>query len=360
VTRLPSTFERRVIDVDFGAERATMPQLMPYVSAGWREHLSVGGGLSVAATRAQVGYTLPAAPYRLSVPAAAEGALARARAALDEGAVEVAVLDAGVAQSVSGLANVVMAAEIARAANDWLAEEWLGADGRFRGSIVVTPRDGAGAAEEVRRLAGDERFAQVSLASPPALLGDRSLYPLFEAAQEGGLPISLQAGGAYVGANPGPTPAGFPTTLAEYRIAAAYGGIAHLVSLILEGVFERFTSLRVVLSGFGIGWLPSVLWRLERAFDDGAADLAKKRLSHRPAEVVREHVRLTTRDLDAPSLAELVRVLPAEEAARLLLFSSGYPERVPAVDWEALPGQARDSILHDNAAAWLRLQAPVS
>ena len=336
-----------------------MPKLMPYVSAGWREHLSVGGGLSVAATRAQVGYTLPSAPYGLSVQADGDGALERARAALDDGAVEVAVLDAGVTQAVSGLANVVMASEIARAANDWLAAEWLAADERFRGSIVVAPRDCVAAAEEVRRLAGDERFAQVSLASPPALFGDRSLYPLFDAAQEAGLPVSLQAGGGYVGSNPGPTPAGFPTTAAEYRIAVAYGGITHLVSLVLEGVFERFTSLKVVLAGFGIGWLPSVLWRLERAFDVGSRELAKKGLERRPAEVVRDHVRLTTRDLDAPSVAELVRVLPVEEAARLLLFSSGYPDETAAMDWEALPEQARVSILHDNAAAWLRLPTPV-
>jgi predicted TIM-barrel fold metal-dependent hydrolase len=69
------------------------------------------------------------------------------------------------------------------------------ADERFRGSILVAPRAGKEAAAEARRLANDPRLAQIVLAFPPALLGDRSLYPLFEAAQDARLPVSLQAGG---------------------------------------------------------------------------------------------------------------------------------------------------------------------
>jgi predicted TIM-barrel fold metal-dependent hydrolase len=62
--------------------------------------------------------------------------------------------------------------------------------------------------------------------------------------------------------------------------------------------------------------------------------------------------------LDAPSFAELVRVLPAEEAARLLLFSSGYPDRSSDFDWESFSDHGRDAILRDNAAGWLRLETP--
>ena len=294
-----------------------MAELLPYVSAGWREHLSVGGGLATKTTkgsRAQVGYTLPNAPYRLPPRPGGTDALERACAALEGDGVELAVLDAGVAPSLSGLGNTVMAAELARAANDWLAEAWLDADERFRGSIVVAPRDGAAAADEVGRLAGDERWAQVVLAFPPALLGDRTLYRLFAAAAEAGLPVCLQAGGAYTGSNPGPTPTGFPTTTAEYLLDSSYLGIAQLASLVLEGVCERFPGLRIVLSGFGAGWLPSLVWRLEAAFDQGGPEVAKK-VDRRPAEVLHEHVRLTTRDLDAPSPGRLLDVLPAEDAA---------------------------------------------
>jgi predicted TIM-barrel fold metal-dependent hydrolase len=301
-----------------------------------------------------VGYSLPAPPYRMPGLPGADGALDRARAALNAAGAGIAVLEPGIAPALSGLANVVLAAELARAANDWLVEEWLDADERFRGSIVVASRDGVEAAAEVRRVAGDPRLAQIVLAFPPALLGDRSLYPLFEAAQEADLPVSLQAGGAYIGSNAGPTPAGFPTTLAEYRIDNSYGGIAHLVSVVLEGVFDRFPALRIVLSGFGIGWLPSVLWRLDRLYAEGSAGPAPK-LGRPPEELVRDHVRFTTRDLEAPSVAELLRVLPVEDVARLLLHSSGYPQGGGSALAADLPEPARDAVLYGNASSWFRL-----
>jgi predicted TIM-barrel fold metal-dependent hydrolase len=231
-----------------------------------------------------------------------------------------------------------MAAEIASAANDWLAENWLQADERFRGSIVVGPRDGEAAAAEIRRLAGDQRWAQIVIAFPPALLGDRAVYPILEAAAEAGLPVCLQAGGAFVGANPGPTPTGFPTTAPEYLLDSAFLGVAHLASLLLEGVCERLPSLRVVLSGFGIGWLPSLLWRLEGA-----------------AGVLAEHVRFTTRDLDAPSPQALLEVVPADEVGRLLLYASGSGGARELEPWEELPPELSAAVLRRNAASWLRV-----
>jgi uncharacterized protein len=350
---LRSTSDRHVIDVDVVAEPATVARVLPYIEPGWREHLAMAGGTTSVSTAAQ-SYSLPAPPYRIPPRPSPEGALERVREALDAGGVEVAVLNAGPAQQISGLPNVVLAAEIARASNDWLAEDWLGADERFRGSIVVAPRDAEAAADEVRRLAEDSRMAQVALAFPPCLLGDRSLYPIYEAAQEAGLPVSLQAGGAYIGSNPGPTVTGFPTTLDEYRIDSAYLGVVHLASLVLQGVFQRFPTLRIVLAGFGVAWLPSVLWRLDRAYEQGSLDAAK--VGRRPTDVVRERVRFTTRDLDAPSVADLLRVLPAEDVERLLVFSSGYPEEA-ATDVGALPAPAIDAVLFRNAASWFRLGA---
>ena len=71
-------------------------------------------------------------------------------------------------------------------------------------------------------------------------------------------------------------------------------------------MFDRFPGLRVILSGFGAAWLPSVLWRLDEFHRAGRLNGSPRS----PSEIVAEHVRFTTRHLDAPGLEQLLGILP--------------------------------------------------
>jgi predicted TIM-barrel fold metal-dependent hydrolase len=339
-----------MIDADMTATLAEMRHVGPFLSPGWREHLSTGGGL------AGIGYSLPGIPYRPLAPPSDDGAppLERARRRLAEHGASLAVLNPGTAPGLSGVANIVMAAEIARATNDWLADTILVEDERLYGSILVTARDGELAAAEVRRCGVHPGMAQIVLAYPPGLLGDRALLPLFEAAEELGLPISLQSGGALAGVNRGPAAAGHPSTLFEYQIDSAYGAIPHLTSMLCEGVFERFPGLRLVLSGFGIGWLPSLLWRLDAAFADGVG--LPKTLTRLPSELVAEHVRCTTLGLERPGDPATLGELPAIDAGGLLLYASGPSAESPGRCVAPFGEHARSAVLCGNARGVLRLR----
>ncbi len=329
-----------VFDVDFVPAVATRADFSDHLPEGWREHLSTGGGLG------GVGYNLPAAPYRAAVAAGGD-VVSRAVELLDARGVERAIVNPGDAAGLSGISNAVMAAALASATNDWMLERWPAADRRLRVAMVVGPRDGVLAAQEVRRLAGDARVAQIVLAFPPVLLGDRSLYPLYAAAAEASLPVCLVAGGGFAGANAGPTPVGHPTTLWEYRVAGAYGAIGHLSSIVSEGVFARFPSLRLVLSGFGIAWLPSLLWRMDADFAT-FSDQRPPRLDRPPSEVVREHVSFTTAGLERPAdPARLVELVAAIDAERLLLFASA--DSADASPWEL--GVFSEAVAFGNAAS---------
>jgi predicted TIM-barrel fold metal-dependent hydrolase len=310
-----------VFDVDLVPQVASIVELGAHLPPGWREHLTTaGGGLAAAPGR---GYSFPAAPYRNSV-LDPDDPVARAKELLDARGVTQAIINPGHAPNLGGISNEVMAAELATATNEWLLADWAGADDRVRVAMVVSARAGRLAAAEVDRRAGDERIAQILLAFPPVLMGDRSLYPLYEAAVAAGLPICLQAGGGFAGANRGPTPVGYPTTLWEYRIASAYGAVAHLTSLIAEGVFARFPALKVVFSGFGIAWLPSLLWRMDADYREPGSEGLPKRLDGLPSDTVREHVRFTTVGLERPAEPAALRALLASVGAEhMLLFASG-------------------------------------
>ena len=87
----------------------------------------------------------------------------------------------------AALANAILAKDVARAANEWTVADWLAADERLLGSIVVAPQDPAGAAaRDPPRAAEHPRMVQVLLASPPRLLGDPFMHPIYDAAASSG------------------------------------------------------------------------------------------------------------------------------------------------------------------------------
>src|SRR4029077_1407949 len=114
-----------------------------------------------------------------------------------------------------GLPFTDLAVAIARATNDWTVNEWLSVDERFLGSVLVSGRDPRAAADEVRRLAGNPRMVQITFTSAPCLLGSPFLHPLYDAANEVGLPINFHVGGSTKGINPGDYPVGQGTTFFE-------------------------------------------------------------------------------------------------------------------------------------------------
>jgi predicted TIM-barrel fold metal-dependent hydrolase len=282
------------------------------------------------------------------------------RRLLDEQAIELAVLNPRDAAGVGALANPDLGASAAAATNDWLAKSWLDADARFRGSVVLSLRDPRQAAHEVRRWASDSRMVQALVAWPPVLLADRSLLPVLEAVSEAGLALMLDAGGAYAGANKGLTPVGYPRSELEYRLGDEYTGQAHLAALVLNGVFDRFPSLNVVFSGFGIAWLPSMLWRMDDEYARGR--YGGTELARPPSDYVRSSVRFTTKTVELPARArDLVTLLSLVGGQDLLLYASGDPDDpVPATFTEALHEDWRSAVLRENALALYAGRAQLS
>src|SRR5699024_1086440 len=123
------------------------------------------------------------------------------------------------------------------------------------------------AVAEVKRLSSDRRFVQViAAATTGALLGSRKYWPLYEAVCEAGLPFAVHPGTEGAGIANAPTPIGWPSRYIEWHNILPITYMAQINSLITEGVFETFPTMKFVAIEGGIGWLPHLMWRMDKNY----------------------------------------------------------------------------------------------
>jgi uncharacterized protein len=247
------------------------------------------------------------------------------------------------------LFNDDMAAALCAAINDWVARELLDREPRLRASILVAGQNPELAVREIERSASDRRFVQVLLlAMGETPLGRRQHWPIYAAAEKHELAVGIHAGSTYRVA---PTYSGWTSYRVEDYVAQSAAFETQLLSLVAEGVFQKFPGLRVVLIESGFTWLPTWLWRTNKTWRGVRAEVPW--IDRPPADIVREHVRFTLQPVDAPSNDPemLLRTLEHMGSDRLLLFSSDYPHWQfdgDAVLPPRLPRDTTRKILLDN------------
>jgi predicted TIM-barrel fold metal-dependent hydrolase len=252
----------------------------------------------------------------------------------------------------------------AQAANDWTAEHWLNRDPRVYGLILIAAGLPDRAAEEVRRMGTNERMVGVALGANALgqLFGHPIYHPIYKACAEMNLPVVLQVG-SDTAANllTPPVAGGLPATYGEYKAMAVQPLMSHVASMILQGVFEMYPPLRVLILGGGTSWIPGFLWRHDYYYriESDAAPWLKAL----PSDYFRRHVRVGTYPLEAPRqpgrLEAALSTVPWMDS--ILMYASGYPN----YDWEE-PGAIADrlpvawhpKVFRDNAGEFFRWPRP--
>jgi uncharacterized protein len=220
-----------------------------------------------------------------------------------------------------GLQNGDFAEAYCRAVNDWQIVEWTSKEPCLKGSVVVHYEDSPAAVSEIERRAGDRNFAQVLLLSRTAEpLGQRRYWPIYAAATRANLPVGVHAFG--YGGYP-VTAGGWPSYYIEEMIGHAQCCQALLTSMVFEGVFERFPTLKVVLIEAGFAWLAPLAWRLDKVWRRLKDETAH--LNRLPSEYIRDQVWVTTQPMEEPEPRR--RLLDSIEwiGWDRLLFASDYP-----------------------------------
>ncbi len=353
-----------MIDACAFHEWTSVSALYPYLPDGYREILAPS--------------TVIASPRRLADPRGAKAADALPEngvAGSDFDLFRQQLLDDGRRERVvlsydDGLLSAMLSAhyfarDLARAANDWTVEEWLARDDRLHGLVLVAGAIPADGAAEIRRIGQHERMVGVALVPSPAGLGlGHPIYhPIYEAAAELGLPIVIQDSPTVAADMKAPIVVGaHPTTFAEWKALSWHSQAAQVTSLIMQGVFQRFPTLRVLLLGCGALWIPGHVERM----DFWARMLPRDApwLDRLPSGFFGDHFRVGTYSIELPPegtkdaearFRTAIETLPDPE--RLLVYAGCYPN----ADWaeqdevvDLIPAEWHERVLRANALELFR------
>ena len=189
------------------------------------------------------------------------------RRELDQLHVDVAVLFPDHLLSLAMVRDPGFAVGLARAYNDWLADRWLRHEPTLRGSVVIPPQSPAAGAAEIRKHADNPSYvcAYLPASGLKTLYGHEQYDPVFDAAQETGLPIAIHSVEAVYPVFPFQLEQ-FRTALAVHTLAHPLAMVANLVSMLETGVPVRFPDLGIAFMEAGTGWVPWIANRLDKEY----------------------------------------------------------------------------------------------
>lgn len=252
------------------------------------------------------------------------------------------------------------AAAYCSAVNDVFINDWLPSDRRFKYSLVVSTADPAQAAEEIHRHGAHPDVVQVLMASGATYgYGHRFYHPIYAAAVAYDLPVAIHPGSEGSGVSGQPSVSGYPGSYFEWHTNLAGSYMAHLLSLVAEGTFQKFPTLKFVLIEGGVSWLVPIMWRFDKNWK--ALRLTVPWLECPPSEIVYEHIYLTTQPIEEPAnrqhLHQLLAMFPAE---KMLMFATDFPHwdgDTPDFSMRMLPKHLLEAVMWRTAAQLYKLPA---
>jgi predicted TIM-barrel fold metal-dependent hydrolase len=355
----PAESRLAIIDGDVHPAPRSVNDIKAFLPQRWREHLEVYG------SRRKLGMSYE--PYPKSTPRAcrrdawpetggnpgSDLDLIRSQY-LDAYGIEYGILGPLGLSGHSEL-NQEFSAALATAANEWQLEHFTRPEPRLRAAIVAAAEHAEAAVAEIERCADNPAYAQVfMLTRTGEPLGNRRYWPIYAAAERHGLPIGLHVfgsgGHAYTGT-------GWPSYYVEEGAGHSTSCQTAVTSLVIEGVFERFPRLKVVMIEGGFGWLPALSWRLDKLFERMRSEVPH--LKMKPSEYIRRNLWLTTQPMEEPQDRRQLFDIMEWIGWDRLLFASDYPHwdfddpfrAFPA----GLPKERHKQILAGNGRAVYRL-----
>jgi predicted TIM-barrel fold metal-dependent hydrolase len=180
-----------------------------------------------------------------------------------------------------------------KAYNDWMIDEWCAGAGKDKliPLTIIPLWDPVAAGDEIRRCA-DKGSHAVAFSENPSPLGlpsvhdkDRFWDPFFAACNETDTVINMHIGSS--SKMPATSPDSPPIVSSTITFANAMGS---MVDWIFSGAFARFPDLRVAYSEGQAGWVPYVLERADKLWEERTDDTFGSTLPDPPSSYVPDHI----------------------------------------------------------------------
>ncbi len=255
--------------------------------------------------------------------------------------------------SMMGVITIVedpgLAAASARAYNDWLAQEYCGPyPDRLKGAAMVPVQDPKEAAKELYRAVGELGLVATNVIPHfgTKMLDNKELFPIYEAAQELGVPICVHNNSAISPAR---------HHMENFVLRHGLNSVSSMMglgSVVIGGVADAFPDLKFAFLEAGGGWVPYVMERLERRFH--ALPHWVSHLKRSPAEQMRSEqmfYSVEPDELTVPMVAQLLGEEHLVMGSDYSHFDGTAPESVRMVlERTDISDELKRKILSDNPA----------
>lgn len=258
--------------------------------------------------------------------------------------------------NISRLNRTDTAVNLQKACNDLLLDRFLD-DHDYYGLASVATQAPDKAAEEIDRMGNEDQVVGVFLPStgPNPPLGDPEYDPLYKAAADNDLPV------VYHGATNSGFDVEFPRQSQSFRKFVTAHVNAHLwsqtmtlSSTLVNGLPEKFPDLDFVFLESGIGWVPYMMYRLNKEFAMRQSEVPL--IEKQPEEYIRDCYYFASQPVGEPMNSQHMQSLIDLLGADSLLFASDYPhwdfDHPSELDshlQKRFDDEERRKVLHENA-----------
>lgn len=260
------------------------------------------------------------------------------------------------------LPNAEYATALSHAYNRWLVAEWLADPGNgLHGAILICPQNPEESAKEIRRYAEKPGIiaAFFPTAGIPLLVGSRRYDPIMDALNETGLPMILHSVGVVSPAFPH-NQEQFENHFGRHVLNHVFSMMACMSSLMHTGVPARFPNLKIVFAEAGIAWVPSIMWRMDRDYNEYRRLVPF--LKERPSTYLKRQMWFCTQPFEeADNPEHLVATMRHFDGENRVLFASDWPhhdfDHPSVISRLPLTPEERRKVLGGNAEELFNLPA---